>query len=147
MADSSLSLRRAWAACLSARGRERALPLLKLNVPSDCFFTIRTKPRLLDPVFRPFQIKFKAETNPVSTVHRSFLCSPQLNCILTPVLGAAEPLDVVRKAECLPLTSHGLAAQLTPAPASPTLPRVILLRGCGRVACTCFGFSFPWSTA
>lgn len=91
MADSSLSLRRAWAACLSARGRESALPLLKLNVPSDCFFTIRTKPRLLDPVFRPFQIQFKAETNPVSTVQRSFLCSPQLNCILTPVPGAAEP--------------------------------------------------------
>ena len=64
---------------------------MKTNVSFDYFF-ISQSPGFLDPVFQFFQIKFEAKNNPLYTVYRSFIFSPFLNCVLTPIQGPPEPI-------------------------------------------------------
>lgn len=69
--------------------------LVKINVLFDYFF-ISQSPGFLDPVFQFFQIKFEAKNNPLYTVNHSFIFSPFLNCVLTPIREPPEPIKLTQ---------------------------------------------------
>lgn len=74
-------------------------------------------------------MKFEAETNPSTQPIRVFIFSPFLNCVLTPIQGPPEPVNLLSETRC-PLPPHRPSLPAQPLcsphrfPSSPLRPVV-----------------------